>query len=124
MARLQAQVRGLAFAGGQSVLWTFNTVINSVAQHVIQRRFQTRKHVTIHSNMSAFNIKLNFLAKFLGKIANHSWMPSGHIAKGAHAASNDLVIQLCSNFLGASKYILQKFRVACQTAFNAGQSRQ
>ena len=124
VARLQAQVRGLAFASGQAVLWTFNTVINGVAQHVIQRSLQTRKHIAINRHVRAFNIKLNFLAKLLGKIADHSWVSSGHIAKGSHAASNDLVIQLRSNFLGASKYIFQKFGVACQTAFNGGQARQ
>ena len=74
--------------------------------------------------MRAFDIELNFLTKLLGKIADHSGMASGDIAKGAHAAANDLMIELGSNFLSAAKNIFKKFSVAGQTSFNACQARQ
>ena len=74
------------FSGSDTLVWTFDAVINCVAHKMSKRRFELSKNLAVHGNLFASNDQANFFPECSCNIPNGSSQASTRISKWTHAA--------------------------------------
>ena len=93
MPRFEDQLSLRGLARREAHLRRLDTVIDGVAQQVIQRCFELLENVAVHVGGLAANLERHRLAKALGQIPHHAREAVQAIGEGAHAAHDGLVVE-------------------------------
>ncbi len=94
VGQAQRDMPPLGFAGGQTFLDALQTMIDGVAQHVLQRRDHAFKHVAVHLALGVDHVELDLLVQLARHLTNDPAQTRHHALERDHARAHQAFLKL------------------------------
>ncbi|MNP45108.1 hypothetical protein D3C76_1390060 [compost metagenome] len=84
----------LRLASSQPRFAAFQAMVDSVAQHVLQRRHHAFEHTAVQFAFGVANHQFHLLAQFAGHLPHHTLQPRYQAFEGHHQGGGQPFLQL------------------------------